>query len=73
MENTLKVTKSKMAAIRMTEIGKMVIIMYLIMIQSSVICLFVLASHEACDGHCVGFIEPSKNKMAAMYDLNGKF
>ena len=56
---------------------KIVIIMYLIMIQSSVICLFVLASHEACDGYCVGFVEPSKNKMAAIYDLefskNGKF
>ena len=39
------------------------------MVESSVICLLVLASHKAFNGYCVTFVKPSKNKMAAIFDL----
>ena len=48
---------------------KTAIIMYQIMIESSVICLLVLASHKPFNGYCVTFVKPSKNKMAAIFDL----
>jgi hypothetical protein len=42
---------------------------YQIMIESSVTCLLVLASHKAFNGYCVTFVKPSKYKMAAIFDL----
>ena len=45
---------------------KTAIIMYLIMIQSSVIHVLVPASHKAFNGHCVDFVKPSTNQIATI-------
>ena len=39
------------------------------MVESSVICLLVLASHKAFNNYCEAFVKPSINKMAAIFDL----